>query len=185
MADVQVVNGKIYAVIQNQNIDPTTEQQTYGPAGDLLGDLISTDFSGGTPTSVASFGPYEAANNPDHGAGAGGPGEPRHRQRSLRCGGLQRRARRRRCRRQRRAVRRLGGADLHAGRPPPDLRADVWWAGDGPAGPHLLGRRAGRPLYVGELGGVGGPGTGNDVGDVNVYRIAQVGRPRSTPAASP
>ena len=26
-------------------------------------------------------------------------------------------------------------------------------------------------LYVGELGGVGGPGTGNDVGDVNVYRI--------------
>ena len=32
-------------------------------------------------------------------------------------------------------------------------------------------------LYVGELGGVGGPGTGNDVGDVNVYRIAPGGTP--------
>ena len=32
-------------------------------------------------------------------------------------------------------------------------------------------------LYVGELGGVGGEGTGNDVGDVNVYRIAPGGTP--------
>ena len=76
VADVQVVNGRLYAVIQNQNIDPTTGQQTYGPAGALLGDLISTHFSGGTPTPVASFGPYEAANNPDHGAGSGGPMDP-------------------------------------------------------------------------------------------------------------
>ena len=65
VADVRVVNGKIYAVIQNQNIDPTTGQQTYGPAGALLGDLVSAPLSGGTATSVASFGPYEAANNPD------------------------------------------------------------------------------------------------------------------------
>jgi hypothetical protein len=66
VSDVRVVNGKIYAVIQNQNIDPTTGQQTYGPAGALLGDLVSAPLSGGTATSVASFGPYEAANNPDH-----------------------------------------------------------------------------------------------------------------------
>ncbi len=68
----------------------------------------------------------------------------RHRQRSLRRSGLQRRVRRRRCGSQRRAVRQRGGADLDAGRTPPDLRADDWWAGDGPAGPHLLGRRARR-----------------------------------------
>ncbi len=76
VSDVRVVNGKIYGVIQNQNIDSTTGQQTYGSAGALLGDLVSAPLSGGTATSVASFGPYEAANNPDHGAGAGGPGEP-------------------------------------------------------------------------------------------------------------
>ena len=55
VADARVVNGKIYGVIQNQNIDPTTGQQTYGTAGALLGDLVSAPLSGGTATSVASF----------------------------------------------------------------------------------------------------------------------------------
>ena len=75
VADVQVLNGRIYGVIQNQNIDPTTGEQTYGPAGALLGDLVSAPLSGGPATSVASFGPYEAVNNPDGGAGQG-PGDP-------------------------------------------------------------------------------------------------------------
>ena len=75
VAGVQVLNGRIYGVIQNQNIDPTTGEQTYGPAGALLGDLVSAPLSGGPANSVASFGPYEAANNPDGGEGQG-PGDP-------------------------------------------------------------------------------------------------------------
>ena len=75
VSGVRVVNGKIYAVIQNMNIDPITGQQTYGTAGALLGDLVSAPLTGGPATSVASFGPYEAANNPDGGAGSG-PGDP-------------------------------------------------------------------------------------------------------------
>ena len=100
VAGVQVVNGKIYGVIQNQNIDPTTGQQTYGPAGALLGDLVSAPLSGGTATSVASFGPYEAANNPDHGAGTGGPMDPAIDSDPYGRGGLQRRLGRGRRRRQ-------------------------------------------------------------------------------------
>jgi hypothetical protein len=74
-ADVQVLNGRVYGVVQNQNIDPTTGGQTYGTAGALLGDLVSAPLTGGVPTSVASLGPYEATHNPDGGAGAG-PGDP-------------------------------------------------------------------------------------------------------------
>ena len=78
VADAQVVNGNIYGIIQNSNIDPTTGNQTYGANGALLGDLVKAPLSGGTATSVASFGPYEAANNPDMGAGR--DRRPRHRQ---------------------------------------------------------------------------------------------------------
>jgi hypothetical protein len=171
VAGVQVVNGKIYGVIQNQNIDPTTGQQTYGPAGALLGDLISAPLSGGTATSVASFGPYEAANNPDQ-VNPPLPGEA-----SIDSDPFD-------------VVAYKGGfavADAAAN--------DVLFvnaAGQistlavlplisepttgGPvmaqAVPTSLAVGPDGALYVGELGGVGGPGTGNDVGDVNVYRIA-------------
>ena len=36
---------------------------------------MSAPLTGGPATSVASLGPYEAANNPDGGAGSG-PGDP-------------------------------------------------------------------------------------------------------------
>src|ERR1022692_1256176 len=177
VAGVQVVNGKIYGVIQNQDIDPTTGQQTYGPAGALLGDLVSPPLSGGTATSVASFGPYEAANNPDQGAGSGGPGDP-----AIDSDPYD-------------VVAYNGGfavADAAAN--------DVLFVnasgqistlavlpltpeptGSGPVRaqpvPTSLAVGPDGALYVGELGGVGGPGTGNDVGDVNVYRIAPGGTP--------
>jgi hypothetical protein len=178
VADVKVVNGKIYGIIQNTNIDPTTGQQTYGPAGALLGDLVSAPLSGGTATSVASFGPYEAANNPDQGAGAGGPGDPPIDSDPYGVvaynGGF--------------AVADAAANDVlfvnsagqistlavlplisepTSGGPPVTAQPVPTSLAVGPDG----------ALYVGELGGVGGPGTGNDVGDVNVYRIAPGGTP--------
>ena len=177
VADVQVVNGKIYGVIQNQNIDPTTGQQTYGPAGALLGDLVSAPFSGGTATSVASFGPYEAANNPDHGAGAGGPGDPAIDSDPYGVvaynGGF--------------AVADAAANDVlfvnSAGQISTlavlPLISEPTSGGPVMAQPVPTSLAVGPDgaLYVGELGGVGGPGTGNDVGDVNVYRIAPGGTP--------
>jgi len=172
VADAQVVNGKIYGVIQNQNIDPTTGQQTYSPAGALLGDLVSAPLSGGTATSVASFGPYEAANNPDHGAGAGGPGEPAIDSDPY-------------------AVVPYNGGFAVADAAANDvlfvsatgqistlavlpLITEPTSGGPVQAQPVPTSLAVGPDgaLYVGELGGVGGPGTGNDVGDVNVYGIA-------------
>ena len=177
MADVQVVNGKIYGVIQNQNINATTGQQTYGTAGALLGDLVSAPLSGGTATSVASFGPYEAANNPDHGAGSGGPMDPAIDSDPYGVvaynGGF--------------AVADAAANDVlfvnAAGQistlavlpliPEPTSGGTVM----AQPVPTSLAVGPDGALYVGELGGVGGPGTGNDVGDVNVYRIAPGGTP--------
>ena len=177
VAAVQVVNGKIYGVIQNQNIDPTTGQQTYGPAGALLGDLVSAPLSGGTATSVASFGPYEAANNPDHGAGSGGPGEAAIDSDPFAVvaynGGF--------------AVADAAANDVlfvnSAGQISTlavlPLISEPTSGGPVMAQPVPTSLAVGPDgaLYVGELGGVGGPGTGNDVGDVNVYRIAPGGTP--------
>jgi hypothetical protein len=176
VAGVQVVNGKIYGVIQNQNIDPTTGQQTYGPAGALLGDLVSAPLSGGTATSVASFGPYEAANNPDHGAGSG-PGNPAIDSDPYNVvaynGGF--------------AVADAAANDVlfvnAAGQISTlavlPLISESTGGGPVMAQPVPTSLAVGPDgaLYVGELGGVGGPGTGNDVGDVNVYRIAPGGAP--------
>jgi hypothetical protein len=172
VADVQVVNGKIYGVIQNQNIDPTTGEQTYGPAGALLGDLVSAPLSGGTATSVASFGPYEAANNPDRGAGSGGGMEPAIDSDPFAVvpynGGF--------------AVADAAANDVLFVNPAGQIStlavlpliSEPTTGGPVMAQPVPTSLAVGPDgaLYVGELGGVGGPGTGNDVGDVNVYRIA-------------
>ncbi len=177
VADVQVINGKIYGIIQNQNIDETTGQQTYGPAGALLGDLVSAPLGGGTATSVASFGPYEAANNPDHGAGSGGPGDPAIDSDPYGVvaynGGF--------------AVADAAANDVlfvnSAGQISTlavlPLISEPTSGGPVMAQPVPTSLAVGPDgaLYVGELGGVGGSGTGNDVGDVNVYRIAPGGTP--------
>jgi hypothetical protein len=63
-------HGSLHVLFQNTNIDPATGQQSYGPAGALLGDLVRLRGHG-SPRIEASFGPFEAANNPDHGAGTG------------------------------------------------------------------------------------------------------------------
>ena len=166
VAGVQVLNGRIYGVIQNQNIDPTTGEQTYGPAGALLGDLVSAPLSGGPATSVASFGPYEAANNPDGGAGVG-PGDPAIDSDPYGIvafdGGI--------------AVADAAANDIlfvnAAGQistlavlpliPEPTAPARVM----AQPVPTSLAVGPDGALYVGELGGA----AGNDAGDVNVYRI--------------
>jgi hypothetical protein len=166
VADVQTVNGRIYAVIQNSNIDPMTGEQTYGSGGALLGDLISAPLSGGPATPVASLGPYEAVNNPDGGAGQG-PGDPPIDSDPYGVvaynGGL--------------AVADAAGNDIlfvnAAGQistlavlpliPEPTDGGTVM----AQAVPTSLAVGPDGALYVGELGGA----AGNDVGDVNVYRI--------------
>ena len=57
-------------LFQNTNINRTTGRQSYGPAGRLLGDLVRVDRRGSAHIE-ARFGPFEAAHNPDHGAGTG------------------------------------------------------------------------------------------------------------------
>jgi len=172
VAGVQVVNGKIYGIIQNSNIDSTTGDQTYGPNGALLGDLVSAPLSGGTATSLASFGPYEAANNPDKGAGAG-PGDPAIDSDPYDVvaydGGF--------------AVADAAANDVlfvnAAGQIStlavlPLINEPVSGGGTVTAQPVPTSLAVGPDgaLYVGELGGVGGAtGNGNDVGDVSVYRI--------------
>jgi hypothetical protein len=61
----------LQVLFQNTGIDPSTGQGSYGPAGTLLGDLVRFPlFGGAAPKVEAAFGPFEAANNPDHGEGS-------------------------------------------------------------------------------------------------------------------
>jgi hypothetical protein len=167
VAGVQVLNGQVYGVIQNQGIDPTTGAETYGSAASLLGDLVRAPLSGGPATSVFSLGAYEAVHNPDGGAG-GGQGDP-----SIDSdpygivayhGGL--------------AIADAAANDVlfvnAAGQvstlavlpliPEPDGTGGTAMA---QAVPTSLAVGPDGALYVGELGGA----AANDVGDVNVYRI--------------
>lgn len=68
--EARYVNGSLQVLFQNTNINPTTGQQSYGPAGRLLGDLVRFDRHR-LAHIEARFGPFEAAHNPDHGAGTG------------------------------------------------------------------------------------------------------------------
>jgi hypothetical protein len=72
---ITIVNGQIQFLTHNTGIDQTTGAQTYGPAGTLLGSLLSAPLAGGAPSAEVYLGTYEAQNNPDHGAGSG-PGDP-------------------------------------------------------------------------------------------------------------
>ncbi len=62
-------DGSLHVLFQNTDIDPTTGDEAYGTAGALLGDLVNFPHFGATPQIEASFGPFEAANNPDGGEG--------------------------------------------------------------------------------------------------------------------
>ena len=68
-AEGAFVDGSLQVLFQNTNIDPTTGAEGYGTAGALLGDLVNFPHFGGAPRIESSFGPFEAANNPDGGEG--------------------------------------------------------------------------------------------------------------------
>jgi hypothetical protein len=70
-AEARFEHGGLNVLFQNTAINPTTGEQAFGPAGALLGDLVKFPPFGGAPDVLASFGPFEAANNPDNGEGTG------------------------------------------------------------------------------------------------------------------
>lgn len=67
-----VAGGSLQVLFQDQSIDPRTGGEIYGPAASLLGDLASFPLPGraGPPRVEARFGQFEAAHNPDRGAGS-------------------------------------------------------------------------------------------------------------------
>lgn len=66
-AEARYLDGALEVLFQD-SLTPTTHEQPYGPEGALLGDLVRFPF-GGSPRIQAAFGPFEAQNNPDNGAG--------------------------------------------------------------------------------------------------------------------
>jgi hypothetical protein len=63
------MHGALEVLFQDTNIDPTTGEEPYGPGGQFLGDLVRFPLFFGSPHIQASFGPFEAQNNPDGGEG--------------------------------------------------------------------------------------------------------------------
>jgi sugar lactone lactonase YvrE len=67
--------GSLHVLFQDQSINPRTGGEIYGSAGAMLGQLVSFPQAGsaqvdGSARVEASFGRFEAAHNPDHGAGS-------------------------------------------------------------------------------------------------------------------
>ncbi len=69
-AEVLVRNGLYYILLQDTVID-SEGHNTLGPDGATAGDLISTPPGKVTPTVIANLAGFEAAHNPDRGAGPG------------------------------------------------------------------------------------------------------------------
>jgi hypothetical protein len=69
-ADVLVRGSRYYVLLQNGSID-SKGRNNLGRAGRYAGDLIVSPPGKARPHVLADFGAYEAAHNPDHGAGPG------------------------------------------------------------------------------------------------------------------
>jgi len=65
--EARVVGGDLEVLFQDTVINAKTGKEIYGTAGALLDDLVAFSKSG--RDVKAHFGPFEARNNPDHGAG--------------------------------------------------------------------------------------------------------------------
>ncbi len=70
-AEARYIDGSLQVLFQNTDIDPTTGLEAYGTVGSDLGDLVRFPAWSQSGSVEASFGPFEAANNPDGGAGSG------------------------------------------------------------------------------------------------------------------
>ncbi len=66
-AEARYDHGALEVLFQDE-LSPTTHEQPFGADGAFLGDLVRFP-SAGSPTIQAAFGPFEAENNPDKGAG--------------------------------------------------------------------------------------------------------------------
>ena len=69
-ADVIVRRGIYYVLLQDGSID-SRGVNALGPDGATAGDLISTPAGRAVPDVLFNFAAFEAARNPDHGAGPG------------------------------------------------------------------------------------------------------------------
>lgn len=69
-ADVIVRGGTYYVLLQDASIDARGMNQL-GPDGSTAGDLVTTPAGKAKPAVVFNFAAFEAARNPDHGAGSG------------------------------------------------------------------------------------------------------------------
>jgi hypothetical protein len=68
-AQARIIAGRLQVLFQDDSIDDRTGREPYGAGASLLGDLVRISDSGASRTVEASFGPFEAAHNPDHSAG--------------------------------------------------------------------------------------------------------------------
>ena len=69
-ADVLVRGRTYYVLLQNGAITPQGRNYL-GPDGAVAGDLVSTPAGKASPAVVVNLAAFEAARNPDHGAGPG------------------------------------------------------------------------------------------------------------------
>jgi len=69
-ADVIVRGRTYYVLLQDASID-THGMNQLGPDGSTAGDLVTTAPGKARPAVVFNFAAFEAARNPDHGAGSG------------------------------------------------------------------------------------------------------------------
>jgi hypothetical protein len=69
-ADVIVRGRTYYVLLQDGSIDAHGMNQL-GPDGSTAGDLVTTPAGRAKPAVVFNFAAFEAARNPDHGAGSG------------------------------------------------------------------------------------------------------------------
>ncbi|HEX4108766.1 MAG TPA: ScyD/ScyE family protein [Solirubrobacteraceae bacterium] len=66
-AEARLAGGRLQVLFQDSTISSTTGAQAFGTAGSQLGRLIG--FSAGASHVEADLGAFEAAHDPDHGAG--------------------------------------------------------------------------------------------------------------------
>jgi hypothetical protein len=69
-ADVAVSGRRFFVLLQDTTIDAKGHNEL-GPDGRYAGKLVVTTGGRSRPTVIADFAAYEAAHNPDHGAGRG------------------------------------------------------------------------------------------------------------------
>jgi hypothetical protein len=66
-----IVRGRTYDVLMGDAVSNAHGGNALGPDGSTAGDLIATPPGKAAPRAIARFADFEAAHNPDHGAGPG------------------------------------------------------------------------------------------------------------------